>query len=222
MASRINADARLNNTRLMMLTSTYSNASQLERQNIGILRCVNKPIRQKELFEIISDVMRRNLDIPAISPVTKQVTVQSTTPTLCGKVLLAEDNPVNQDVAKAMLTKLGLETEIAHNGQQALELASANHYDIILMDCQMPVMDGFEATSLIRQQLKNTGQLPIIAITANAPFSAWDEVFPDKAMTVAAVDRLVHHSPILEMNVDSYRLGAALPARRQRGATPAQ
>ena len=61
-----------------------------------------------------------------------------------------------------------------------------------------------------------------IAITANAPFSAWDEVFPDKAMTVAAVDRLVHHSTILEMNVGSYRRRAALPARRQRSATPAQ
>lgn len=199
LASRINADARLNNTRLMMLTSTYSNASQLERQNIGILRCVNKPIRQKELFEIISDVMRRNLDIPAISPVTRQVTVQSTTPTLCGKVLLAEDNPVNQDVAKAMLTKLGLETEIAHNGQQALELASANHYDIILMDCQMPVMDGFEATSLIRQQLKNTGQLPIIAITANASESdriqclnAGMDDFLSKPYSLDQLQRIIH------------------------------
>ena len=61
-----------------------------------------------------------------------------------------------------------------------------------------------------------------IAITANAPFSEWDQIFPDKAMMVAAVDRLVHHATILEMNVDSYRRRAALPARRQRSATQAQ
>ncbi len=55
-----------------------------------------------------------------------------------------------------------------------------------------------------------------LPITANAPFSEWDPVFPDKAMTVAAVDRLVHHATILEMNVDSYRRRAAMPARRHR------
>ena len=60
-----------------------------------------------------------------------------------------------------------------------------------------------------------------LAITANAPFSAWDEVFPDKAMTVAAVDRLVHHSTTLEMNVDSYLRRAALPARRSLAAPAA-
>ncbi len=61
-----------------------------------------------------------------------------------------------------------------------------------------------------------------IAITANALFSDWVQVFPDKAMTVAAVDRLVHHATILEMNVQSYRRRAALPARRQRSATSEQ
>ncbi len=166
LASKIHADNRLTKTRLMMLTSTYSNASQLERQNIGILRCVNKPVRQKELFDIISDVMRRNLDTVTIDPAFLQDPTPALTQTLYGKILLAEDNPVNQDVAKAMLTKLGLETEIAHNGKQALDLAVKNKYDMILMDCQMPIMDGFEATSLIRQQFNN--KIPIIAITANA------------------------------------------------------
>jgi DNA replication protein DnaC len=61
-----------------------------------------------------------------------------------------------------------------------------------------------------------------IAITANAPFSAWDKVFPDKAMTITAIDRLVHHATILKMNADSSRRRAALPARRQRSATAVQ
>ena len=80
---------------------------------------------------------------------------------------MAEDNLVNQEVAFAMLTKLGLKTDIANNGREAAELVSRNSYDIILMDCQMPEMDGFEATILIRKQHKNITQLPIIAVTAN-------------------------------------------------------
>lgn len=78
---------------------------------------------------------------------------------------MAEDNPVNQEVAKAMLSRLGLNTVIAHDGKQAVDLIRNHHYDIILMDCQMPVMDGFEATAQIRQQLN---KIPIIALTANA------------------------------------------------------
>jgi hypothetical protein len=77
-------------------------------------------------------------------------------------------------------------------------------------------------TSVLFELIAERYERKSLAITANAPFSAWDEVFPDKAMTVAAVDRLVHHSTILEMNVDSYRRRAALPARRQRSATLAQ
>lgn len=168
LASKIHADANLARTRLMMLTSTYNNASLLERQTIGILRSVNKPIRQKELVEIIRDVMKRDPNTRTPTPMLTQDPIPTPTPTLHGKVLLAEDNPVNQSVAKAMLTKLGLETEIAQNGKQALDLAAMHQYDIILMDCQMPVMDGFEATSLIRKQHKNNVWLPIIAVTANA------------------------------------------------------
>ncbi|PSJ18595.1 response regulator [Nitrosomonas supralitoralis] len=162
LARKIQADPVLSKTRLMMLTSTHSDATQLERENVGILRYVNKPIRQKELIDIILDVMGRNLN----KPVTPK---QNPTPTLThsfhGSVLLAEDNPVNQEVAKAMLSRLGLDTTIAQDGKQAVDLIRNNHYDIILMDCQMPVMDGFEATTQIRQQPCKT---PIIALTANA------------------------------------------------------
>ena len=169
LAGKIHADPNLTKTRMIMLTSAHNNASQLERQNIGIFRCVNKPIRQMELFEVINDVMGCDFDVPVTSPALKKQDSAWILPRpLYGKVLLAEDNPVNQNVAEAMLIKLGLEIEIAHNGKQAVDLVSKNNYDIILMDCQMPVMDGLEATALIRKQLKNNAQLPIIAITANA------------------------------------------------------
>jgi CheY-like chemotaxis protein len=88
---------------------------------------------------------------------------------LQGRVLLAEDNAVNQELARAMLGKLGLEVEIADNGAAAVALAEKQGYDVVLMDCQMPVMDGFAATAALRAREKNPGRrLPIIALTANA------------------------------------------------------
>ncbi len=86
-----------------------------------------------------------------------------------GRVLLVEDNPVNQMVAKKMLEKVGLQSELAENGREALEFLKRDSFDAVLMDCQMPEMDGFEATRLWREQetLSESGHLPIIAMTAN-------------------------------------------------------
>jgi len=87
------------------------------------------------------------------------------------KVLLAEDNPVNVEVASAMLESLGLEVSRACNGQEALHRLQSDDFDLVLMDCQMPVMDGFAATTEIRRREQQHGHarsLPIIAITANA------------------------------------------------------
>ena len=86
-----------------------------------------------------------------------------------GKILLVEDNPINQMVAKKMLEKLGLKSELAANGIEALEFLKQDTFDAVLMDCQMPEMDGFEATRLWREQevLLDSVHLPIIAMTAN-------------------------------------------------------
>ncbi|HNC42092.1 MAG TPA: response regulator, partial [Nitrosomonas sp.] len=167
LAKIIASDANLSKTRLMMLTSTYSNASQLERQNVGILRCANKPVRQRELLEIILDVLQRSDKLAHSETPIKQSTSALPAKNLTqGKVLLAEDNLVNQEVAKAMLAKLGFKVDIANDGQQALDFMNKQRYDIVLMDCQMPIMDGFEATTQIRKQYGQT--IPIIALTANA------------------------------------------------------
>ena len=88
---------------------------------------------------------------------------------LSGKVLLVEDNPVNQMVAKKLLEKVGLESVLAENGREALEHLEKEEFDAILMDCQMPEMDGFEATGIWREkeQTSSKRRLPIIAMTAN-------------------------------------------------------
>ncbi|MDH3354466.1 MAG: response regulator, partial [Chromatiales bacterium] len=85
-----------------------------------------------------------------------------------GRILLAEDNEVNAMIASAMLKKGGLDLDIAENGAVALEMLQQKHYDLILMDCQMPVMDGCQATKEIRANEKEGEHIPIIAVTANA------------------------------------------------------
>ncbi|MGD8802426.1 MAG: response regulator, partial [Gammaproteobacteria bacterium] len=85
---------------------------------------------------------------------------------LQGHVLLVEDNPINQMVAQKMLEKIGLESTLAGDGQEALNRLEQDRFDAVLMDCQMPVMDGFEATRRIREQSALTS-LPVIAMTAN-------------------------------------------------------
>ncbi|WP_022851847.1 PAS domain S-box protein [Limisalsivibrio acetivorans] len=92
-------------------------------------------------------------------------------------VLLVEDNPVNKRVAESLLSNLGCRYETAENGKEALKLAGKNDYDAVLMDCQMPVMDGYEASMKIREIKGKRGDVPIIAMTANAMKSDRDKCF---------------------------------------------
>jgi DNA replication protein DnaC len=98
------------------------------------------------------------------------------------------------------------------------ELAKLDRFDLLILDDLSYARRDQAETSVLFELIAERYERKSIAITANAPFSAWDEVFPDKAMTVAAVDRLVHHATILEMNVDSYRRRAALPSGQRSTA----
>ena len=102
------------------------------------------------------------------------------------------------------------------------ELAKLDRFDLLILDDFSYARRDQAETSVLFELIAERYERKSIALTANAPFSAWDAVFPDKAMTVAAVDRLVHHATILEMNVDSYRRRTAIPARRSRSEAKGQ
>lgn len=127
---------------------------------------LTKPVHQHRLLEAVLEATgkaARQITEPCQGPEIENV------PPSQLRVLVAEDNSVNQKVIQHMLKKLGIEPEIVSNGQEALQAANRSDYDLILMDCQMPEMDGFEATAEIRRQEQAMGtRRTIVAMTANA------------------------------------------------------
>ncbi len=164
LAQRIQGEPALACTPLMMLSSTYANADEQTRARAGILRYLNKPIRRADLQRAVAGILGAGQADSAPRP-------QWQTPVrkLQGRVLLVEDNPINQGVAKAMLDKLGLRWQLANDGAEAVDRVRESDFDLVLMDCQMPVMDGYQATAAIRALPDGRGRkLPIVALTANA------------------------------------------------------
>ncbi len=139
LARRIKAQPAIAATRLIMLTSAYTAGNAEERAQAGILRCINKPVRQSELFEVIRSVSCDAVDVPALENIPASAAPPALISGQWGSVLLVEDNPVNLEVAKAMLAKLGVQLEIANNGQEAVTMVDSKDFDLVLMDCQMPV-----------------------------------------------------------------------------------
>ncbi len=199
LADEIYTRPALTNTRLVMLSSTYASASQIARERAGILRYVNKPVRRADLLQVVTGALAPTLARPARRALVQQPggmpQPNSLTGLLKGHVLLVEDNLINQTVAQAMLNKLGLAWQLAGNGEQAVSKVREFAFDLVLMDCQMPVMDGFDATLAIRQLPADRGaHLPIIALTANTMqgdeqkcLSAGMDAFLAKPYTLAAL-----------------------------------
>jgi CheY-like chemotaxis protein len=117
--------------------------------------------------------MERADNIPVLSQSTSKIVTRHTIAEAASRgarILLAEDNVINQKVAQSLLNKLGYDVDLAADGQEAVRALELINYDLVLMDCLMPEMDGFEATSVIRDQNSKiiNHDVPIIAMTANA------------------------------------------------------
>lgn len=166
LAQAIRSNEAFGTPHLLMLTSTVSDTSQIKAsQRLGIARYLHKPIRQSDLYNVINGILSTAHEDQAVEPVKS---TENEEQKLTGTILLAEDNPVNQQVANAMLKTIGIQMDLATNGEEAYQMIKNNQYDLVFMDCQMPVMDGYVATQLIRQLPEDKCNLPIIALTANA------------------------------------------------------
>ncbi len=170
-AQKIKADAVIADVKMIMLTSIglHGDVSQETKQS-GIAAYLTKPVRKSDLHSSLLMIIGREkgddpLQLSRKHFITKNVLQ------LNMSVLVAEDNAINQEVIVFMLKKIGCDVDIASNGQEALEAVTENSYDIILMDCQMPTMDGYQATAAIRNLEEKEDlrtKTPIIALTANA------------------------------------------------------
>ncbi|MCB1823218.1 MAG: response regulator [Candidatus Competibacteraceae bacterium] len=164
LARAIRADRTLTTTRLIML-----GAEPTPEERSTVDAWLNKPVRNLELHKILT---RLSGDDPPELVAAKLLRGEETESPFKDKwILLVEDNPVNQLVCREMLAQLGVIVEVANNGREALQALEQKSFDLVLMDCQMPEMDGYEATRAIRAREQAGGRrarLLIVALTAHA------------------------------------------------------
>jgi len=164
LARRIHQDPAIPKLRQVMLSSAAFDEEAARAVQQGIDRYLNKPVRQAALYECLKGVL---VETDAMTP---EVAEPAQSMVFNGRILLAEDNQVNQEVARNMLELLGCRVDVASNGREALEAMSSGGYELVLMDCHMPEMDGRTASSEIRKLEGNDAEgrrVPIIALTAD-------------------------------------------------------
>ncbi len=179
LSRRIKADHRLAATQMIMVTSVGQRGDVTLLKLIGFSGYLAKPVRQNELHECIALVLGRSLQpsgkltVPTVSLPPQGIVTRHTIAEMADRgtrILLVEDNAINQKVAQQILNKLGYKSDAVANGREAVRALELIDYDLVLMDCLMPEMDGYEATAVIRdsQSKVRNHSLPIIAMTANA------------------------------------------------------
>jgi len=167
LARTIRVRGEISKVRLVMLTRRQVDIRNA--REAGIDACLAKPVRQTVLYECLVNVMAGQSQEPAATPVAREP-ASAAPAKIRGNILLVEDNLINQQVALGILQIQGYNVTVVNNGREALDAHSQGDFDLILMDCHMPEMDGFEATREIRGRERTfTGKrVPIVALTANA------------------------------------------------------
>ncbi|MFM9941158.1 MAG: response regulator [Hyphomicrobiaceae bacterium] len=168
LARRINSNPALETTRLVLLSSLSWRGDVSVMREAGIDRLLNKPIRRLELLGTVAELVSGTGTFETTA--ARAATDARSLPSFGFHVLLAEDNPVNQAVAGEYLANLGCTVTTVENGLQAVAAVERQRFDVILMDCQMPEMDGLTAARSIRERQLEQGvpRTPMIAVTANA------------------------------------------------------
>jgi two-component system sensor histidine kinase/response regulator len=167
LAARIREDPRLAGAVVMMLTSAGRPGDSERCRSLGIANYVTKPIRQQELYTAVAQALGARQEPPAEIGLAQTAPGSPASRPL--RILLAEDNPVNRQLAIALLNRRGHVVTVAENGQAAVDHMERGRFDLVLMDVQMPVMGGFEATRIIRErEHASGGHIPIVALTARA------------------------------------------------------
>ena len=162
-----------------LLLTSGGIGSDAEYKALGFAQSLTKPVRQTQLFDAITKALRPADPISnkkqADANATESVANKGAWPDYSHKqVLVAEDNRINQKVILALLERFRLQPDLAENGQEALDLLAEKHYDLVLMDCEMPVMGGYEATVILRERelANHSVRTPVIALTAHATLEA--------------------------------------------------
>ena len=170
LARAINSTPALRDVRLVLLSSVTGVISSREIQQAGIGAHLSKPVKQADLYDCLTKMLTDTRTMAAGASAAAQTGIYRQPANLEARILLVEDNLVNQEVARAMLDALGLCVTVANNGHEALAVFEREACDVVLMDCQMPDMDGYEATRAIRrvEAERDAPRTPVIALTANA------------------------------------------------------
>ncbi len=169
LTQHINNDPELAGVTIIMLTSSGQRGDAARCRELGISAYLTKPVKQSSLLDAIMTLLGTKVVEKDLS--TSLLTRHSIRENNNAfRILITEDNKVNQKVALKMLEKLGYSADIAENGEEALSALEAHPYDLVFMDCQMPVMDGYESTQEIRNPASKVlnHKIPIVAMTANA------------------------------------------------------
>ncbi|MEP6900381.1 MAG: PAS domain S-box protein [Actinomycetota bacterium] len=203
LARTIKSDARISAVRLVLMPSFGTRGDGQTARQIGIAAYLMKPVRQSQLFDCLATVMSK-IEAPDSGAFTQnnlitQHTLIENEFAMQTRILIAEDNPVNQRVAKRQVEKLGYRADLVGNGIEALAALAVVSYDMVLMDCQMPEMDGYAATAEIRRREGADKHTIIIALTANAMegerkkcFAAGMDDYLSKPVKLEELQKLLH------------------------------